>query len=404
MADRKARPQQQGWSALTKNAQRQSPLLQGPLIPSFSRELPPPDPSQFTPLSSHPPLPIPATIPSFAAVLNQQYEYPLHNDASSLLSACHGRHRECSRGSDAIEPLDFHALAVSRLHACHSWADVTLISDIFQALDLDEYSTSAYLLSMSNDNMNRFSASDDGERPAWTQGNDDGELVSAREETSLHSQSEQRDFGLDAEGRDSSSFLNPVPSEPDWEVDDIYLSSRRDALKMSRASGKHARGAYNAFMGGDYSKAKVLSKQAREERAEAEKMHAEAAKQILQARNGENLWHLDLHGLHANEAVAALQQRLLEIETAFLNPSCAEDVSTSHRSTQKLRPCHGPALHGLPFTQELKVITGVGNHSRGGGSLPMAIQSFLTQNRYKFEESKPGVVAVRPKFQFLKVK
>ncbi|KAI5067271.1 hypothetical protein GOP47_0017799 [Adiantum capillus-veneris] len=375
MAERRARLRQ-GWSALT-HAHRESPFVQGPPIPPFSSELSVPDPSQFSPLSLHPLPTNPPTIPSFAGILKQ------HLGSASLSYT----HRDSNDEFQEIDPSHLHTQAVSRLCARHPWADVSLISDILESLGSDEENASAVLVSMSPDNTERVSAVTDAECCSSLQLNDgNGE-----------------NYGRAGATEDSS----PVPMEPEWEEEDLYLRNRRDALKLSRASGKHARGAYKAFLSGDYSRAKILSKQAKEERIEAEKLHAEAAKEILEARNGEtpkDLWCLDLHGLHVNEAVVALQHRLQEIETGMSNPRYVEDGPLSQRTREKLNMFQGSALKSPLLNKELKVITGVGNHSRGGGSLPMAIQNFLIQNRYKFEESRPGVVAVHPKFYLSKGK
>ncbi|MCI20244.1 smr protein/MutS2 C-terminal, partial [Trifolium medium] len=42
---------------------------------------------------------------------------------------------------------------------------------------------------------------------------------------------------------------------------------------------------------------------------------------------------------------------------------------------------------------------GVGNHSRGQAALPTAVRSYLNENRYRFEETRPGVITVWPKFR-----
>lgn len=57
-----------------------------------------------------------------------------------------------------------------------------------------------------------------------------------------------------------------------------------------RASGKHARGAYNAYMAGDHTHAKQFSREARENFKNAEKLHAQAAEEILYSRNA-GQWH-----------------------------------------------------------------------------------------------------------------
>lgn len=48
---------------------------------------------------------------------------------------------------------------------------------------------------------------------------------------------------------------------------------------------------------------------------DAERLNAQAAMEILQIRNDENdMWKLDLHGLHASEATKALREHLQKIE------------------------------------------------------------------------------------------
>lgn len=56
--------------------------------------------------------------------------------------------------------------------------------------------------------------------------------------------------------------------------------------------------------------------EAKEEWVKAERLNSKAANEILDIRNSNNdLWKLDLHGLHAAEAVQALQEHLWKIET-----------------------------------------------------------------------------------------
>lgn len=55
---------------------------------------------------------------------------------------------------------------------------------------------------------------------------------------------------------------------------------------------------------------------AHEEWVAAERLNAKAAKEIFSIRNSKNnIYKLDLHGLHASEAIRALQERLDQIET-----------------------------------------------------------------------------------------
>lgn len=52
----------------------------------------------------------------------------------------------------------------------------------------------------------------------------------------------------------------------------------------------------------------------------AESLNNKAAKKILNIRNSKNdVWKLDLHGLHASEAIQALREHLQQIETKVLS-------------------------------------------------------------------------------------
>ncbi|KAF9660860.1 hypothetical protein SADUNF_Sadunf19G0007600 [Salix dunnii] len=116
--------------------------------------------------------------------------------------------------------------------------------------------------------------------------------------------------------------LKSIPVEPEWEEDDLYLSHRKNALRMMRLASRHSRAATNAFLRRDHSSAQQHSLRAQEKWSAAEQLNAKAAKEILSIRNSNNdPWKLDLHGLHAAEAVQALQEHLLKIETLVPNNS-----------------------------------------------------------------------------------
>uniref|UniRef100_A0A803PXA0 Smr domain-containing protein n=1 Tax=Cannabis sativa TaxID=3483 RepID=A0A803PXA0_CANSA len=176
-----------------------------------------------------------------------------------------------------------------------------------------------------------------------------------------------------------------VPIEPEWEA------------------SQHSKAATNAFLKGNHSSAHQHSHKAQQQRLAAEALNAKAANDILSLRNSQNnVWNLDLHGLHATEAVQALKQRLHRIETQLLSNNSS--FSTNRRrtvSSSSLESMEKASLRGQR-PSSLHVITGVGNHSRGGqASLPAAVTGFLNENGYHYEELKPGVVTVRPKFRVL---
>lgn len=85
---------------------------------------------------------------------------------------------------------------------------------------------------------------------------------------------------------------------------------------MNRSASRHSRAAAGAFLKGDHYSAQQHSMKAREEWHAADKLNTEAATKILGIRNNENdIWKLDLHGLHAAEAIQALQGHLYKIES-----------------------------------------------------------------------------------------
>lgn len=204
-----------------------------------------------------------------------------------------------------------------------------------------------------------------------------------------------------------------VPTEPEFEEDDDYLSHRKEALKLMRAASQHSQAASNAYLRGDHLSAQQLSVRARNKWMTAEKLNVQAAEDILHIRNTNNdIWKLDLHGLHATEAVHALMQHLerLEFKTTLMNHSRSLNEVTNIESGQGRPSFDSPggfeAISNakwsiLPQQRQslLHVITGAGKHSKGQAALPVAVKSFLVEEGYQHEEARPGVILVRPKFR-----
>lgn len=328
-----------------------------------------------------------------------------------------------------------------QLKELYSWADDSLIEDIMAAAGNDFDSASSFLKAMVsdessekiNDNMVVKSScgsielvSNDktshGERdislekisePSKTcsvlnpcVGDDDGDM--------------RAEFGLRAEKlsddcMDTNKILGHltcVPIEPEWEEDDIYLSCRKDAIKLMRAATRHSKAATNSFLRGDHYSAQQFSLKAQEEWAAAERLNLKAAREILSIRNENNgIWRLDLHGLHAVEAVQALQERLSMIETqVFSKGSSFSGLPNSFRTkAEGLQASSSSGFNNSERLNEqafsgqkpvwLEVITGIGNHSRGGAALPAAVRSYLSDNGYRYDEARAGVIMVRPKIR-----
>ncbi|AQK43809.1 hypothetical protein Zm00014a_044632 [Zea mays] len=289
---------------------------------------------------------------------------------------------------------------VKILKDAHSWADIHLIEDVLAAVNNDVGQASDLLKVM------------DSPALQTGEGRTSGQLADVMNKTH-GSPSESAAAGK--ANPDSSQLLLPlmnfpsIPLQPEFEdIDDEYFSYRKDALKMMRAATKHSQSASNAFLRDDHAAAKELSLRAQEERAAAEKLNNKAAEEIFRLRNSNNdIWKIDMHGLHASEAVAVLERHLHMIE--FQQPG---NKSASSEDLAKLESAYSESTTGSnielaaekvvlrrPKQSILHVITGMGNHSKGQASLPVAVRGFLIENGYRFDELRPGVFAVRPKFR-----
>ncbi|CAN6475444.1 unnamed protein product [Victoria cruziana] len=288
------------------------------------------------------------------------------------------------------------AESIGQLKKLHTWADDALLEDILSAVGDNEDEASLLLLSM------------------CPTGSSEADVAAKRVEfdiSSVKNLKETNKVTIDLYKRKTPSV------EPEWEHDDIYSRHRKDAIRMMRLASLHSRGARNAFSRGDHVHARQLSQRAREEWLAAEKLNQEAAKEILHFRNkGNDIWKLDLHGLHASEAVQAVQAHLGSIESLLMTGDsvCSGKLINGNGSLQGLSAeCtqssdrgEAPEKPRLPIRSSrpqrqtmLEVITGTGKHSRGNAALPAAVRSFLLTNGYHFYDARPGVISVRPKFR-----
>lgn len=147
-------------------------------------------------------------------------------------------------------------------------------------------------------------------------------------------------------------------------------------------------------MAGDHAHAKQFSREAQENLKTAEQLHAQAAEEILYSRNAGknmhkyfycgrvcrfinhashtkrahlwfsnhvdvNVWALDLHGLHATEAVHALKERLAHLEKELAaNPNFLYDHSQRTQGVGKGQPLPLAASRTV-LKNELSVVTGI---------------------------------------------
>ncbi|KAI3874860.1 hypothetical protein MKW98_019433 [Papaver atlanticum] len=304
---------------------------------------------------------------------------------------------------------------IEKLKELHKWADDSLIGDVLAAVNNDFSHTSSVLQTMfSSDSSNQTGT-------PYLSGTSDQLQEKAEETNFLVEQclGKQRIEPSPEEYSTKSNLYAPVslisgqvltaPVEPEWQEDDIYLSLRKDAIRATRSAAQHSRAASNAFLRGDHYSAQELSRKAHAEWMAAERLNYKAAQEILSIRNHKNdVWKLDLHGLHASEAVHALKERLWRIETQFpltVHPNkvvkqkaCPPIDSVSCLSVAVQTEKEEGITSQRPGV--LQVITGTGNHSRGGqAAIPMAVRGFLIENGYRIDDTRPGVIAVRPKFR-----
>lgn len=323
--------------------------------------------------------------------------------------------------------------AVPKLRELHPWADDSLLQDVLAAADndLDKAVTLLAAMVSNHDSFERHGPTGSAEMNSTIYHIEkmdtshpltntmsladledallynDAELV--RESDCL----EQKKLSVEAiDQKLIVDRLKFVPLEPEWEEDDLYLIHRKDALRMMRSAWQHSRAATNAFLRDDHVSAQHHSLKARQQWSAAERLNTKAAKEILNIRNSNNdLWKLDLHGLHAAEAIQALKERLHQIETqAHPNHSVSPNRVTTENGIVRSSSFESftcKEAEKLDIQQalsrrrptSLQVITGVGNHSQGHAAVPVAVSSYLSENRYRFDESRPGVVTVRPKFR-----
>ncbi|KAI5015087.1 uncharacterized protein LOC123426795 [Hordeum vulgare subsp. vulgare] len=285
---------------------------------------------------------------------------------------------------------------IKLLKDAHSWADSNLIEDILAGVDNDVGQASVLLKSMvAPDFLPKESRTT--VQPAFEMNKAHGSVSGYAIAENKHSNESQL--------LPLQMNVISIPQEPELEeFDDDYLNHRKDALKMMRAATKHSQAASNAFFRGDHAAAKELSLRAQEERSAAEKLNNNAAEEIFHLRNSNNnIWKIDMHGLHASEAVTALERHLhmLEFQPPGNNPASTDELYKSE-STIAVRNEVAPekvVVFLRPRQSVLEVITGIGRHSKGQASLPVAVRGFLIENGYRFEELRPGVFSVRPKFR-----
>ncbi|KAI7756426.1 hypothetical protein M8C21_001385 [Ambrosia artemisiifolia] len=274
-----------------------------------------------------------------------------------------------------------------KLKVDHPWANENLIEDIVAAVNDDFDKASALLNEMApHDRLHEKK---------------EAELDNNIEEVGLVAKNDEQlyDHNNDNAPLGFMMDMSMIPMEPEWEDDDLYLMHRKEAIRAMRLASRHSKAASEAYLRRDHAAAQEYSLKAREEWSNAAKLHAKAAKEILTIRNCDNDdWKLDLHGLHATEAVQVLLEHLLKIESQLSRAHATKPDKTNFQvglETDK------SDRQQISKPRLLEVITGKGSHSRGEAALPVAIKSFLSEKGYYYYEARIGVITVQPKFRQL---
>eukprot|EP00474_Spongospora_subterranea_P010099 CRZ10557.1 hypothetical protein [Spongospora subterranea] len=165
------------------------------------------------------------------------------------------------------------------------------------------------------------------------------------------------------------SVSTPIVTTGDA-ISSVYFESRDAAMDHARRRNSYFTNATAAFLRGDGALAKELSQKGRYHHNQMELLHQQASGQIFDARNenlevAKGLGHVvDVHGLHATEAVDRIHRLLSQL--------CAE---------------FGRSQTGSRSGRYLDVITGVGRHSYSGvGKVRPAVLAYAQSSGYQFQE------------------
>ncbi|EFX00775.1 ccch zinc finger DNA-binding protein [Grosmannia clavigera kw1407] len=155
----------------------------------------------------------------------------------------------------------------------------------------------------------------------------------------------------------------PTPKHIPWletgdKANKAYLKARQEAIKHGGLRNKFLQSAAQAWNRNDARAAKALSLRGQSENDLMRKAHREAARELYEERNkystANSEIYVDLHGLHAEEAVEYLERVLLD-------------------NGSEARPVYA--------------ITGTGHHSKNGkDKVGKAIRGFLNEWRYAYRE------------------
>eukprot|EP01126_Amoeba_proteus_P039194 TRINITY_DN4119_c0_g1_i5.p1 TRINITY_DN4119_c0_g1~~TRINITY_DN4119_c0_g1_i5.p1 ORF type:complete len:263 (-),score=59.87 TRINITY_DN4119_c0_g1_i5:246-1034(-) len=159
-----------------------------------------------------------------------------------------------------------------------------------------------------------------------------------------------------------TSFTGTTSSEQE-DFDMVYNSERKQAILAQKTRDRYFRQAANAYGNGNYVSANELAALGHKWNATTKELHAVAARRIFEFRNKNNgNCKIDLHGLHAREAVEYLVDSIYGLLADY--------------------QCSGGC--------ELEVITGWGKGQEGYAILQPLMEDYLRCNHIPFQQPQPG--------------
>lgn len=188
--------------------------------------------------------------------------------------------------------------------------------------------------------------------------------------------------------------------ESDGPDQELYKSERHDAIKLRRQMQKLREKAHKAYLAGDDETSRQLRTQADSISGELSVLQEEAAQRIFEANNPNpesapnnstsidafgiptSLYRLDLHGLHSDEAIYFVQDRI-------------EDLAI--RWNEAMRN----GQFGLASCSPLQIITGHGVHQSANSVLRPAVEAYLSENKFIFDSRTGSFLVTIPDVEML---
>ncbi|KAL7323467.1 hypothetical protein PS15p_211365 [Mucor circinelloides] len=143
-------------------------------------------------------------------------------------------------------------------------------------------------------------------------------------------------------------------------LNSVYMKEREQAIEYGMLRNRLFSKATEYYLKGDGARAKLYSMEAKQYNRLMQEMHSEASQRIFESRSKHEAF-IDLHGLHEDEAMEIVEQRLSHLKATY---------------------------SGIIY-----IVTGTGHHSGANGlskkqsKLKPCVYNYLKQEHYHFAET-----------------